>query len=590
MAKVLDDPRWKEVKKVVACVSAMGGAKWEGDRFEIDKSAANHVFDLPAAERVYSALQQEIDMHFVVLSRFAAGCCQMPRGALDGSDHPMALRFKRVSEPGLQKLWERSHRSLEEREALKDALPARCDSAWFRSTFLEAAAPAALGPQDAIWRYVKGFNEYDALAVIAGVAASHPPLLDEFFDVQRCPVSGMKVIGSDAERHCVAKPSSASELLHDCLIQSFMGRLRVGSTIGVKHNVDEWGTFMLFRQLRSKGPDTWVVCDQATSTKFLELSLPQGLEGQTWRLLKTADEPLWEHPRTSVPYSWVNGMANSPLIGDSVWTSLREAFEPRHGDVWLPGPHGTGRASVHAAIIALKGSGRMDDVDMGKPHFVEMAVTQGRVSLEEFNSEALEPHERVFKTFNPRLSLPVKPWPGWLPAGIKVVIVARDPRDVCCSTYRFIETAQCNRDLPFSEWVDVFCKAELHHMTTAVSTYTDWWRAAQACPDQILWLVFEDMLREPERTVRQLASFLGVDVTDEVVLHVSEIFRFAELKRRFGPALGPLLRTGQVGSHKDYFSADDYLFRQEVLDPLLHAGVPLTRDVQTDGDEAISVS
>jgi len=591
MAKVLDDPRWKEVKKVVACVSAMGGAKWEGDRFEIDKSAANHVFDLPAAERVYSALQQEIDMHFVVLSRFAAGCCQMPRGALDGSDHPMALRFKRVSEPGLQKLWERSHRSLEEREALKDALPARCDSAWFRSTFLEAAAPAALGPQDAIWRYVKGFNEYDALAVIAGVAASHPPLLDEFFDVQRCPVSGMKVIGSDAERHCVAKPSSASELLHDCLIQSFMGRLRVGSTIGVKHNVDEWGTFMLFRQLRSKGPDTWVVCDQATSTKFLELSLPQGLEGQTWRLLKTADEPLWEHPRTSVPYSWVNGMANSPLIGDSVWTSLREAFEPRHGDVWLPGPHGTGRASVHAAIIALKGSGRMDDVDMGKPHFVEMAVTQGRVSLEEFNSEALEPHERVFKTFNPRLSLPVKPWPGWLPAGIKVVIVARDPRDVCCSTYRFIETAQCNRDLPFSEWVDVFCKAELHHMTTAVSTYTDWWRAAQACPDQILWLVFEDMLREPERTVRQLASFLGVDVTDEVVLHVSEIFRFAELKRRFGPALGPLLRTGQVGSHKDYFSADDYRkFRQEVLDPLLHAGVPLTRDVQTDGDEAISVS
>jgi hypothetical protein len=427
--------------------------------------------------------------------------------------------------------------------------------------------------------------------VIAGVAASHPPLLDEFFDVQRCPVSGMQVIGLDAERHCVAKPNRASELLHDCLIQSFMGRLTAGSHIEAKHDGDEWGTFMLFKQVRSKGPDIWIACDRAKSSAFLELSLPQGLEGQTWKLLKTADEPVWEHPSTSVTYREVNGMANSPLVSDAVWQSLREEFEPKHGDVWLPGPHGTGRASVHAAIIALKGSSRLDDVDMGKPHFVEMAVTRGRVSFEELNSEVLKSHERVFKTFNPRLSLPLKPWPGWLPAGIKVVIVARDPRDVCCSTYRFVETAQGNRDLPFSTWVDVFCKAELHHMTTAVSTYTDWWKAAQACPDQILWLVFEDMLVEPERTVRQLADFLGVDVTDETVLHVSEIFRFAELKRRFGPAFGPLLRRGQVGTHRDYFSADDYRkLRREVLDPLLHAGVPLTRDVQTDADEVISVS
>jgi len=582
MAKVLDDPRWKEVKKVVACVSAMGGAKWEGDRFEIDKSAANHVFDLPAAERVYSALQQEIDMHFVVLSRFAAGCCQMPRGALDGSDHPMALRFKRVSEPGLQKLWERSHRSLEEREALKDALPARCDSAWFRSTFLEAAAPAALGPQDAIWRYVKGFNEYDALAVIAGVAASHPPLLKEFFDVQHCPVSGMQVIGLDAEQHGVAKPQRASEFLHDCLIYSFQCRLRTGGHIQIKSGDNAWEKCMLYRPLRSKGPDMWIVCDQSKSPPiFLERSLSRRLEGHTWKLLSTCNEPLWEHPSTSLSYRMVNGMTNDPLVSDAGWQTLRAEFEPKHGDVWLPGPHGIGRASVHAAIIALKGSGRLDDVDMAKPHFVETAIARGRFTFHELSHEVWKPHERVFKTFNTRLSLPVKPWPGWLPAGIKVVIVARDPRDVCCSTYNFMEWQTGKRNIPFSTWVDVFCKAELHHMTTAVSTYTDWWKAAQACPDQILWLIFEDMMLEPEKTVRQLAAFLDVGVTDETVLHLSTVFEFAELKRRFGPSFGPLLRNGRVGSHKDYFSADDYeKLQRDVIDPLLSAGVPLTRNIQ----------
>jgi len=590
MAKVLDDPRWKEVKKVVACVSAMGGAKWEGDRFEIDKSAANHVFDLPAAERVYSALQQEIDMHFVVLSRFAAGCCQMPRGALDGSDHPMALRFKRVSEPGLQKLWERSFRSLEEREALKDALPARCDGAWFRSTFLESNAPAGLGPKDAIWRYVKGFNEYDALAVIAGVAASHPPLLCEFFNAQCCPVTGMLVIGLDGEQHGVARPGRASELLHDCLIHSFLGRLRTGSHIQVQAGDNEWVKRMLYKPVRSKGPDMWLVIDQSTAfPTFVELSLSYMLEGQTWKLLATRDEPVWEHPGTSLSYRMVNGMPTSPLLSDAIWHSLRAEFEPRHGDVWVPGPNGIGRASVHVAILALKGSGRLDDVDMSKPYFLEAAISRGRFSFDALTNEVLKPHERVFKTMSARLSLPVKPWQGWLPAGIKVVIVARDPRDVCCSTYTMIKYLQGKSDIPFSTWVDVFCKAELNHLTTAVSTYIDWWKAAQACPDQILWLIFEDMLLEPEKAVRQLATFLDVDVTDETVQHVSTVFGFAELKRRFGPAFGPLLRTGRVGSHKDFFSADDYRrIRRDVIGPLLSAGVPLTRDVQV-GEKVLAV-
>jgi len=42
-----------------------------------------------------------------------------------------------------------------ERDALKDALPMRCDAAWFRATFLEASCPAHLSEADDIWPYVK---------------------------------------------------------------------------------------------------------------------------------------------------------------------------------------------------------------------------------------------------------------------------------------------------------------------------------------------------------------------------------------------------------------------------------------------------
>ena len=70
----------------------------------------------------------------------------------------MALRLTAAARPSLQRLWERTHRTAEERAAEKDALPMRCNAAWFRATFLKADAPMALGADDDVWMYVRGFN------------------------------------------------------------------------------------------------------------------------------------------------------------------------------------------------------------------------------------------------------------------------------------------------------------------------------------------------------------------------------------------------------------------------------------------------
>merc|ERR1712008_536508 len=224
MAAVIDDPRWEHAKAVVSCVVAMGGVVFDDDgKPRMDDKAANNAFDVKSATRVYEHLQEASwpSPKFLVVSRFAAGACQMPRKALDGAGHPVALRFVGVSEPGLQKLWERSHRTKEEREEAKDALPMRCDPAWFKGTFLREDIPETLGAKDRMWEYVKGFNEYDGLTAIVGITACCPGVLSEFFDPHSYDGSNLQVVGVSAEEHNIVDPPRMSELLHDCLVRSF---------------------------------------------------------------------------------------------------------------------------------------------------------------------------------------------------------------------------------------------------------------------------------------------------------------------------------------------------------------------------------
>lgn len=220
MAKIVADARWRAwARPVVACVAVMGGLR-EGDAggLVMDPTAQNCAFDVAAASLTYARLQEDLKQDFVVVTRHAASACQLPRRALDeAGTHPVALRLSSVARPSLQKLWERVHRSKREREEHSDALPMRCDVEWYRTTFLEPDAPPALGASDDVWEYVRGFNEYDGLTVIAAALAPHPRLLNQFFSPYICPHSGALTIGLSAAEHGVTDPEGATELLHDLI-------------------------------------------------------------------------------------------------------------------------------------------------------------------------------------------------------------------------------------------------------------------------------------------------------------------------------------------------------------------------------------
>ena len=253
MAVALRDPRWSEWgRDVVEVVSASGALLMNEDgRLMMDGTAQNNAFDLESAEYVHRILEQEPNVQFMVVSRFAAMACQLPRSAIDGSSHPLAKRLSGVAEPSLQKLWERVHLTEEERAAKGDALPMRCSPSWFRNTFLVEDAPE-LTADDLVWSNVRGFNEYDGLNTIAAVAAAYPSLFAEFFDPHRCPLTGAYCIGVSKDNTGLKNGHKMSELLHDVLATSFERRLYPGLTVDV-FTFEEWNTFQLIQNLREEG-------------------------------------------------------------------------------------------------------------------------------------------------------------------------------------------------------------------------------------------------------------------------------------------------------------------------------------------------
>eukprot|EP00966_Prymnesium_polylepis_P160081 3700619-Prymnesium_polylepis.1 len=106
----------------------------------------------------------------------------------------------------------------------------------------------------------------------------------------------------------------------------------------------------------------------------------------------------------------------------------------------------------------------------------------------------------------------------------------------------------------------------------------EWWAVAQAHPTQVLWLTYEQLVREPASHLRALAAFLGLQVTDDALGRVEAAVQLPEAKRRYLEMEGMrmMLKRGECGVYREYF--DDAAlkrFDELILSPLQAAGVPM---------------
>lgn len=165
---------------------------------------------------------------------------------------------------------------------------------------------------------------------------------------------------------------------------------------------------------------------------------------------------------------------------------------------------------------------------------------------------------RVIKTHLPATKVPVN-------EKAKYIAVTRDPKDCAASGYYFFRSAIFGPTTPpASIW--------LEHMASDEAPFGRWdvftasWYALRDKPN-VLFLQFESIKQNPIDTVRTIADFLEIQLSEEAIAKVAKKTSFSEMKainHRFFPAVqsmwtssnGSIIRKGKSGDGATFFNKE----------------------------------
>jgi hypothetical protein len=146
----------------------------------------------------------------------------------------------------------------------------------------------------------------------------------------------------------------------------------------------------------------------------------------------------------------------------------------------------------------------------------------------------------------------------------RYIYVARNPKDCAVSTYYFyLSLAQIGFDGSWEEFFELFIRG-LVFSGDCFDHVLGWWQANQEA-DNILFLTYEGMHRDPAGTVAQIAHFIGVSASPEVIAATVEQTMFNAMRSNPKANMEDInvprpehpyhhLRNGQVGDWRNLFT------------------------------------
>uniref|UniRef100_A0A8C5PV37 Sulfotransferase n=1 Tax=Leptobrachium leishanense TaxID=445787 RepID=A0A8C5PV37_9ANUR len=184
-------------------------------------------------------------------------------------------------------------------------------------------------------------------------------------------------------------------------------------------------------------------------------------------------------------------------------------------------------------------------------------------------AEQMEP-PRILKTHLPIQLLPPSLWER----NCKVIYVARNAKDCMVSYFHF---QRMNKGLPdpgtWDEYFLTFLSGEVP-WGNWFDHVIGWWEIKDKY--QVLYIFYEDMIEDPKLEIRKVMSFLGKDLSDDVVEKIHQHTSFQAMKENpmanystipsfvMDHSISPFMRKGIVGDWKNYFStAQSDLFDEE---------------------------
>ncbi|CAL1384847.1 unnamed protein product [Linum trigynum] len=246
--------------------------------------------------------------------------------------------------------------------------------------------------------------------------------------------------------------------------------------------------------------------------------------------------------------------------------TFRSGFEPRKDDILLTSFIKTGTTWLKALCYNILDEEENDVLAAKNPHDVvptlEASFRQNQVQDLLLNSPP--GRSRLLHTHLPCSYLPEKV----RSSGCKLVYVSRNPKDTLVSMWHFFNKnvkAYPGGPFPLERAVETFCSGVMP-WGPFYEHVVGYWEESKKRPEEVLFLKYEDLCRNPEEQLRKLASFLGrkTNVDVEKVLWRSSLNRLKELEvnkngaRKDAPYIpnSILFRTGTVGDWKNYLTSD----------------------------------
>uniref|UniRef100_A0A671G4X8 Sulfotransferase n=1 Tax=Rhinolophus ferrumequinum TaxID=59479 RepID=A0A671G4X8_RHIFE len=145
-----------------------------------------------------------------------------------------------------------------------------------------------------------------------------------------------------------------------------------------------------------------------------------------------------------------------------------------------------------------------------------------------------------------------------------IIYVARNAKDNMVSYYYF---QTMNKGLPdpgsWDEYFETFMSGKVM-WGSWFDHVKGWWKKKDSHP--ILYLFYEEMMKDPKREIRKVMEFLGKNLKEEVLDKIVNNTSFAVMKNNpmtnyindieMNHSLSPFMRKGVVGDWKNQFTED----------------------------------
>ncbi|KAL6638755.1 hypothetical protein ACP70R_023614 [Stipagrostis hirtigluma subsp. patula] len=265
--------------------------------------------------------------------------------------------------------------------------------------------------------------------------------------------------------------------------------------------------------------------------------------------------------------------------------AIQQGFTPRRGDVVIASPHKCGTTWLKALAFATMARGAHPPAAAHAEHPLLRLNPHDCVPLMDTLFAAGSgskmdslPSPRLMATHLHHALLPASITENH---GCKIIYICRDPKDMLVSLWHFIR--ELIPDLSFSDMFEHACQG-ISYSGPIWDHVLGYWNASKASPEKVLFLMYEDMLRNPVDNTRKLARFVGqpfspAEEEEGVAMDIVRLCSFKKLKS---------LRVNKnAGSTRLMFSNDKFFRKGEAGDWVNHMTQDMARRLDTIVEEKL---